>query len=159
MKKLVIFLVLILFSCSMCLADTILKGGVSKASDKLFGTWRVYSEIFDTNSASIFKASGLDIWNIYEENDVLVLSNPFSGAKAQIKVTTDTDSNLEFVKEGKYNNKNLMDTVSIQLVGDNFSGTNTLVLETISDIDKTVIKTEYAKYKLTGERIAGQEIK
>ena len=159
MKKLILFLVLILFSCSATLADTLLKGGVSKAGEQLFGTWRVYSEILDTNSASIFKANGLDIWNIYEENDVLVLSNPFSGAKAQIIVKTDTDSNLKFVKEGKYNNKNLTDTVSIQLVGDSFSGTNTLVLETISDVDKTVMKTEYAKYKLTGERIAGQEIK
>ena len=47
---------------------------------------------------------------------------------------------------------------SINIEGDNFSGTDEIKLETLSDVDGKVIKTQTAKYAIKGERISGQDV-
>lgn len=136
----------------------VLRGYVEKVPDAFFGTWRVVSQRIETNSPEIFQKKGLDLWNLSQDKNVINLSNPFSGASAQIEVQNVDKNRVEFTKKGKYGNKMLTDTVSISINGDNFSGSDSLKLETISDVDGSVIKTETAKYLITGERLAGQDV-
>ncbi|MBQ8458930.1 hypothetical protein IJ541_02375 [bacterium] len=161
MKKIFKFLaILAIFFLSLTsFAQTVLKGSVVKVPDKFFGTWRVVSKCVETDSPIIFKEKGLDLWNISQINDVIKLSNPLTGASAQIRVENVAKDRVEFIKTGKYNNKLLTDKVSISIIEDSFTGYDTLKLETISDIDGSVVKTETAKYSIKGERIAGQSVK
>jgi len=46
----------------------------------------------------------------------------------------------------------------LSLDGEKFSGVNTIILETLSDVDNSVIKTAKAIYNLSGEKIAGESI-
>ena len=55
--------------------------------------------------------------------------------------------------------EHVTDTVEIKLDGERFTGINTIKLETLSDIDKSIIKTETAKYSLAGEKISGMSIR
>lgn len=136
-------------------ADTVmLKGSVIALPDMFFGLWRVTSKRLDTNSPVVFKEKGVDMWNISHNNDVINLSNPFSGASADIKVNSTDENKIIFTKNGKYGAKILKDTVSITINGDKFTGFDSLELDTLSDVDGRIIKTETAKYAVTGEKIA-----
>lgn len=139
-------------------AEQVLKGYIQEVPDSFFGTWRVVSNRIETNSPVTFKQKGVDLWNLSQYDNVINLSNPFSGATAQIEVQNVTGNNVEFTKKGKYGNQMLTDTVRLSISGDNFVGDDSLKLETISDIDGSIMKTETAKYSIKGERIAGQSV-
>lgn len=142
-------------------ADVVLKAGVSidKVPKEFYGTWRVSSTLISTNAQGLFKEKNIDLWNLSRAGDVITLDNPFSGAHANIMVSDVNERSIKFKKVGDYDSKKLTDTVQLVLSKDSFKGTNNLKLDTISDVDGTVIKTEWAVYNLTGEKISGETIK
>ncbi len=102
--------------------NVVLKGFVQDVPESFFGTWRVVSKRIDTDSPAVFKEKGLDLWNLSQENDVIKLSNPFSGASAEINIQNSTKNKVEFTKIGRYDNKKLTDTVKLSINGDSFVG-------------------------------------
>lgn len=134
----------------------LLTATITKVPQSFFGTWRVTSKRIDTDAPSIFKEKSLDIWNLSRTFDVITLSNPFSGAKAEIILDRVDSDYIVFTKRAKNGKKILTDTVELKLEGDSFIGTDTLKLETYYE-DK-VIKTQSAQYYLNGEKIAGGSI-
>lgn len=161
MKKFLSVFVLILILCfpPVFADDITLQGYVQEVPNEFFGTWRVSAKRVETNSPAVFKEKTVDLWNIIKFDNVIKLSNPFSGASAQINVTNSEDKRVEFSKKGAYGNQILTDTVDITIVGDRFVGYDTLKLDTTSEIDGSIRKTSTAKYKIIGERIAGQSIR
>ena len=98
------------------------------------------------------------MWTLTRVGDIITLSNPFTGANAEITVKTVEGNLVVFSKKAPYDNKMLTDTVSIRLDKNSFSGINTLTLEQFSLIDGHIIKTENARYIIKGEKIAGDNI-
>lgn len=138
-----------------------LKAGVSvvdKVPKEFYGTWRVSSTRASTNNEAIFKPSTVDLWNLSKSGNVITLENPFSGAKASIVVDEVNGKVIKFKKQGDYDNRKLTDVVQLQLNGDRFTGVNNLTLTTIG-ADGSVMKSERATYKLSGEKISGSSIK
>lgn len=165
MKRIFIYLFLIIFSISAgvisCYSEdkpTLLRASVSMVPTSFFGTWRVTSKLVETDSPVTFKQSGLDLWNLSRTNDVITLSNPFNGANAEITINSVNNNCVVFKKNGKYDNKILTDTVEIRLNGEEFKGFDYIRLDTRSDVNGKIIKTETAKYSITGEKIAGQSV-
>ena len=141
--------------------STVLQAGISmeeRVPNAFMGTWRVTSRLIDNGGSSIFKLSGVDLWNLSRTGNVINLSNPFTGASASITVNYVEGKTVKFTKIGDYDNKILTDTVELTLNGESFTGTNTIKLETLSDVNKSVIKTEIARYSVTGEKISGVNI-
>lgn len=157
-KSIILALIFILVSLSVGAEQIVLKGYAQKMPDTFLGTWRVLSTRIETNSPATFGQKGVDLWNLSQDGNVINLSNPFSGASAQIEVQNVNKNTVEFTKKGKYGNKMLTDTVSISINGDNFSGCDSLKLEIISEVNGSIIKTETAKYSIKGERLAGQDV-
>ena len=165
-KIFILALFILVFSLNAVRCETyngnVLQAGISlqeKLPAAFFGTWRVKSLLVDTDSPKNFKKENVDIWNLSKEGNVINLSNPFSGASASITLSYVGNDAIKFTKKGNYDGKILTDTVELYLSEDKFSGINTLVLETLSDVDNSVIKTVSAKYKLNGEKIAGTSIR
>lgn len=139
-----------------------LKTGISiveQVPGNFYGTWRVIAKLDETTNQQKFKPTSVDLWNLSREGDVINLSNPFTGANASITVNYVEDSVIKFTKVGNYDGYRLTDTVEMTLNGDKFSGVNKLALETLSDVDGHVMKTDTATYNLQGERISGESIK
>lgn len=148
-------------SYDVSVGTTTLKTGISledSLPEMFFGTWRVSSHLVSTNTPSKFKHDGVDLWNLSRENNVITLSNPFSGANAEISLQYVEGNKIRFTKKGDYDNMKLTDTVEIELSKDNFTGSNKLLLETLSAVDNSVIKTGIAVYNLRGEKISGSSI-
>lgn len=139
-------------------SEKVLRGSVTMVPNSFYGTWRVTSKLVDTDSPVTFKQNSLDLWNLSRTDNVITLSNPFNGAKADITVDRVESNYVVFKKSGKYDNKLLTDTVEIKLNGDTFKGFDFLRLDTYSDVSGKIIKTETAKYSIEGEKIAGNSI-
>ncbi len=164
LTKIILTIILSLFVtvCGVYSAETeqqTLQGYVKEVPDGFFGTWRVSAKLLETDSPASFKEKTVDLWNILQVGDVIKLSNPFSGASAEITIKNFEDKTIEFSKTGKYGNQILTDTVEITITEDTFSGFDTLKLDTKSEIDGSIRKTSNAKYLIKGERISGQKIK
>lgn len=166
MKKFLLFL-LFIFICSVpSFAVTqpaqntslLLNGSVTEFPEGVLGMWRVVSNIEDTDSPLTFRKNSLDLWNLTRIGNVMKLCNPFSGAEAEVTLISNNDKHVIFEKLKHYEKKRVTDTVELNLNGDYFEGYNKLKLETLSDIDGSVIKVEHAKYKIKGERISGGKI-
>lgn len=150
----------LLFTFTAFAQQTVLKAGVSidKIPKEFYGTWRVTSKLLTANSDTLFKDSSVDLWNLSRVGNVITLENPFSGAKASISVDEINGRQIKFKKVGDYDNKKLTDMVELTLSKETFTGINKLKLDTISELDGHVIKSETATYKLSGEKISGTNV-
>lgn len=140
---------------------TVLRAGVSLAKEvppALMGTWRVVARLKNTDSPANFKPTSVDIWNLSRQNDVINLSNPFTGASASINVSYVNKNTIKFTKVGDYNNQKLTDCVEITIDGNHFTGVNTLTLVTYSRANNSVMNTRTATYTLSGEKISGTDV-
>jgi len=131
---------------------------VNEVPKAFFGSWKVTAKLDDTNSYKTFKPQSADMWTISRIGDNITLSNPFTGANAQISLKAVEGNLIVFSKKAPYDNKMLTDTVSIRLEDGKFSGINTLTLESYSLVDKHLLKTETARYIIKGEKISGESV-
>ena len=160
MKRILVLLVFILSALPLMAEEVILSTGIAinDIPKAFFGSWRVTAKLADTNSYGTFKPVSTDMWNLSRVGDKITLSNPFSGANAEISVKAVEGNLVVFSKKAPYDNKILIDTVTIRLTGNTFSGINDLMLESYSLVDNHLMKTEHAKYTIKGEKISGESI-
>jgi len=157
MKKIIaiFFTIIMTVFCTVSAEETkLLTGSVEMVPKSFYGTWRVVSKIEQTNSPASFQKKGVDIWNLSRKDNVIILCNLFNGAKAEIAISRADLHNVTFTKTGKYGKQTLNDTVELSITGDTFTGYDTLELNTY--IDGKIVRTENAKYVLSGEKISGQ---
>lgn len=159
MKKFLVFIVLNLLILSV--NAEVLKTGIAirEIPDALFGSWRVTAKLDETNSYSTFKPQAIDTWELSRVGDTVSLKNPLTGANADVSINSVEGNLIVFSKKTPYNgNKVLTDTVNLRLDENKFSGINILKLESYSNIDNHLLKTETAVYKISGEKIYGDNI-
>ncbi len=160
MKRFLLILLILVLSPIVFAEDMVLNAGVSinDIPKAFFGSWRVTAKLEDTNSYGTFKPVSTDLWNLSRVGDKITLSNPFSGANADISVKTVEGNLIVFSKKAPYDNKVLTDTVTIRLSDNTFSGINDLRLESFSLVDNHLMKSEHAKYIIKGEKISGESV-
>ena len=161
MRYLKYLLTVIVFFIGLTSLAEPLQAGISIDSvpDSFYGNWRVLAKISKQSGSINFRPQAVDLWNLSREGNVINLNNPFTGANASVKVDYVEGNLIRFTKTGQYDgNKILTDTVDLKLSGDTFTGINTLVLETYSNIDKSLLKKDTAIYVLRGEKISGVSI-
>ena len=162
MKRIFVLIVVILLSAFVykVSAETVLKSGVSleKLPNAIFGTWQVNAQLDRTSNYSVFKVQTKDVWNLSRSGNVITLENPFTKAKAVVKVNQIEGNVVVFSRGSTCDNRVLKDTVTIRIEGDKFSGYDDLVYETLSLHDGHVMKRDTAKYLLKGTKISGMSI-
>ena len=162
MKRIFVLIVVILLSAFVykVSAETVLKSGVSleKLPNAIFGTWQVNAQLDRTSNYSFFKVQTKDVWNLSRSGNVITLENPFTKAKAVVKVNQIEGNVVVFSRGSTCDNRVLKDTVTIRIEGDKFAGYDDLVYETLSLHDGHVMKRDTAKYLLKGTKISGMSI-
>ena len=159
MKRLLILLLCILIP--QIVEATVLQAGVSidEVPKALYGSWRISAKLDRTDAPGLFKPQSIDFWTLSRVAEVIKLENPFSGASAEISVETIEGNLVVFSKKLPYDgNKVLTDTVTLRLDKNNFSGVNSLKLESYSLLDNHLMKTQTATYIIKGEKIAGDNV-
>lgn len=160
MKKFLILLISFFTILSASAEEFTLNAGVSinEIPKTFYGSWRVSAKLDNTNSYGTFKPASTDFWTLSREGDRITLSNPFSGATANISIRSVEGNLIVFSKKAPYDNKVLTDTVTLRLSESSFSGINDLTLESFSLVDNHLMKSEHAKYIIKGEKISGESV-
>lgn len=158
MKKfLMLFLILIFWlPAGYSHAQTLLKTGIS-LSDQVpkgfFGSWKIISVMTYSNNSKIFNEVTTDYWNLSKENDVITLSNPVSGAEASVNIEDVKGNRIKFTHVTRGKNATMTETPTLTLNGENFSGTDKIVIEKFKNGEK--ISEDVVIYKITAKKLSG----
>jgi len=164
MKNVFLIFTFIFLSMTPLSAET-LKGGASYDAPfrGFFGTWHVTSKIESSNNYTMFNKMSVDIWNLSGSGRVLILENGLTGAKSSITVDdasiAPNNKQLKFTrvkefKDGNFKYKHI-ETPEFTLNGDIFKGFDTFRVEKY-DINNKLISVDIVKYKVIGQKIAGE---
>lgn len=136
--------------------SAVIKGGVSltnKVPDGFFATWRVTSIQTYTNNPSLFTGESSDYWNLSRSNDVITLSNPVSGAEASVTVEDVKANTVKFTRKREDSNEKVTETPTLTLNGENFSGTDKIVIEKYKYGE--LVRTDVVEYKINAVKVSG----
>ena len=137
-----------------------LQAGVSidEVPKAIFGSWSVRAEIVNSSNYGLFKPKSTDLWNLSRVGNVINLSNPFTGASADVSINAAQGNVVSFTRKVDFDNKVLTDVVTIRLNNNTFSGINDIKLEQVSSVDGHVMKSDTARYEIRGEKISGETV-
>ena len=161
MKKIITILLLFIFAYPLqyvCAQNLVLQVGVLlsvRVPQGFFGTWKINSTLTYTNNKEIFNTTTTDFWNLSKVNDVITLSNPFSGATASVTVEDVKDNQITFTHTTEHKNAKMTETPTLTLNGENFYGTDKIVIEKFKDGKK--ISTDIVVYKIQAHKISGND--
>lgn len=156
MRYITKILLILIFMISPVAADTVIQGGVSLSNQVpkgFFGTWKVTSTQIYTNNPDLFTDRSTDYWNLSKQDDVITLSNPVSGATASVTVSDVKNNQITFTRSKKDRNENVTETPTLTLKGENFSGTDRIVIEKYKFGE--LVKTDIVEYKIEAVRVSG----
>lgn len=162
MKKFILVLIFLFFINPVF--SEVLKGSTSydEPLKGFFGTWHVTSKIESSNNYTMFNKMSVDIWNLSGRGNVLILENGLTGATSSIQVENGSSNldgkKLKFTRtkefiEGKYKYKHI-ETPEFVLEGKIFKGYDTFKVEKY-DLNNNLISVDVVKYKVIGQKIAG----
>ncbi len=159
-KIVLIILVAIFGLCPTIAQNIVLQAGVTveELPKAIFGNWSVKAKIVDSSNYKQFKPKSTDLWNLSRNGNVLNLSNPFTGASADVSINAAEGNVVSFTRVVDFDNKKLTDVVMIRLEDKTFSGINDIKLEQRSLLDGHIIKTDTARYEIKGEKISGGNV-
>lgn len=161
-KILFICLIVFLFYpvCPVLAEGMVLKAGVS-LSDRVpqgfFGSWKIVSVMTYSNNKKIFNEVTTDYWNLSKQDDVITLSNPVSGAEASVTVEDVKGNQIKFTHVTKGRNAKMTETPTLTLNGENFHGTDKIIIEKYKYGEK--VSTDVVVYKITATKLSGNSAK
>ena len=121
-----------------------------------FGTWKVISVQIYSNNPFMFNSMSVDFWKLEKSNNYLTLTNPQSGATATVTLEEVKDNTIKFVRKSETPYEKVVETPEITLNGENFYGTDTIVISSYKN-DKLVSRN-VVKFKIKGIKQSGASI-
>lgn len=159
MKKIVLLFLMFLIvqSAPAAIAEgMVLKAGVS-LSDKVpkgfFGTWKIQSTMTYSNNREMFNEITTDFWNLSKVDDVITLRNPVSGAEASVTVEDVKGNQIKFTHVTKSKTAKMTESPTLTLNGENFSGTDKIVIDKYKNGAK--VSSDVVIYSIKAQKISG----
>lgn len=159
MKHFILILIIITINLmpQKVFADSIvLQAGVSM-SDRIpqgfFGTWKIQSTIKESSNSKMFNNITTDFWNLSKTGDVITLTNPISGAEASLTIQDVKNNQIKFTHISENKNAKMTETPTLTLNGENFFGTDRIVVEKFVNGKK--ISEDYVIYDIKAQKISG----
>lgn len=157
--KTILLLLFLTFYTAIPSAGVVLKAGIS-LSDKVpkgfFGSWKITSVMTYSNNDKIFNEITTDYWNLSKHGDVITLSNPFSGAESSVKVEEVAGNQIKFTHITQNSNAKMIETPVLTLNGENFYGTDKIIIERYKY--GTKVSTDVVIYKITATKLNGSSL-
>ena len=128
-----------------------------KVPSELFGSWRVDSVCTRTTNKDMFEQGSTDIWTLTRNGEYITLSNPMSGARADISVNEVKGKTVKFIKKSYYSDEESVETPILTLQGDNFIGVDKINIKTFEN--GKLIREDYVEYNIKGTKISGASVR
>lgn len=159
MKKILFILLSLFLMFSSTAKSAVIEGSVSmsdKVPKEFFGDWKVVSVCTKSTDKELMNSKSIDIWVLSRTGDTISLSNPLSGARAQITVDDIKGKTVKFEKKTFFPDEESIETPILTLQGDNFTGTDKISIKTFQN--GKLIKEDYVEYQVKGTKISGSGI-
>ena len=160
MKKFLgIILFLTCFVGSAGFAQEPLQASISmqdKLPAEFFGTWRVVSIQTYCSNPLLNTPYSLDIWNLSRVNNVITLTNPQTGAIASVKIDEVQKNTVKFTREEVSNTERVIETPTITINGENFVGTDKIIVENYKF--GSLVSTDTWTFTVKAKKISGASV-
>ena len=140
-------------------APQVITGSVSLLNNVpkgFFGTWKVVSVQVYSNNPFLFNSTSVDLWKLEKINNYLTLTNPESGASATVTLEEVKDNTIKFVRTSDTPYEKVVETPEITLNGENFYGTDTIVISSYKD--NTLVSKNVVQFKIKGIKQSGAKV-
>ena len=129
---------------------------IESVPDGFYGTWKVVSVQVYSNNPFMFNSTSVDIWKLEKRNNNLILTNPESGATATVTLEEVKNNTIKFVRKSSSPYEKVVETPEITLSGENFFGTDTIVIK--KKKNDTFIGKEVVQFKVKGIKQSGASV-
>ena len=129
---------------------------INSVPKEFFGTWKVVSVQVYSNNPFMFNSMSVDYWKLEKSNNNLTLTNPESGATATVTLEEVKDNKIKFVRTSDTPYEKVVETPEITLDGENFYGTDTIVIKSYKK--DTLISKNVVKFKIKGVKQSGARV-
>ena len=132
MKNLLLLFLTLFVSAQISFAQKPLEASVSlidRLPPEFFGTWHVVSTQKYCSNPFLSTPFSVDIWNISRLGNVITLTNPQTGALASVKIDEVNGNSIKFTRIANSNDEHVIETPNITIYGENFVGTDKIVIE------------------------------
>lgn len=160
MKKILSVIISFIFLCLNSALAIVIEGNISmtdKVPIELYGSWKVEAICTKTTNKMLFENNSIDIWTLARNGDIVTLTNPLSGARADISVNDVKGKTVKFMKKSKYVDEESVETPILTLQGDNFTGVDKINIRTLKN--GKLIREDYVEYQIKGTKISGASAK
>ena len=137
----------------------IITGSVSLVNNGpkgFYGTWKVVSVQVYSNNPFMFNSTSVDLWKLEKINNYLTLTNPASGATATVTLEEVKDNTIKFVRKSDTPYEKVVETPELTLSGENFYGTDTIVISSYKN--NTLVSKNVVKFKVKGIKQSGASV-
>ena len=137
----------------------IITGAVSlieNVPNGFYGTWKVMSVQVYSNNPFMFNSTSVDVWKLEKRNHNLILTNPESGATATVTLEDVQNNTIKFVRTSNTPYEKVVETPEITLSGENFYGTDTIVINKYKN--DTLIGKEVVQFRVKGIKQSGVSV-
>ena len=121
-----------------------------------FGTWKVIAVQVYSNDPFLFNSMSVEYWKLEKKNNNLTLSNPESGATATVTLDEVDNNTIKFRRTSDTPYEKVVETPEITLNGENFYGTDTIIIKKYKNDE--YIGKEVVKFKLKGIKQSGASV-
>ncbi|MBQ7450712.1 hypothetical protein IJS77_04780 [bacterium] len=129
---------------------------IENVPDGFYGTWKVVSVQTYSNNPFMFNSTSVDVWKLEKRNNNLILTNPESGATATVTLEDVQNNTIKFVRKSDTPYEKVVETPEITLSGENFFGTDTIVINKYKN--NTYIGKEVVQFKVKGIKQSGASV-
>lgn len=129
---------------------------INNVPQGFFGTWKVIAVQVYSNNPFLFNSMSVEYWKLEKLNNNLTLTNPESGATATVTLDEVKDNTIKFRRTSDTPFEKVVETPEITLNGENFYGTDTIVINKYKN--DTYIGKEMVKFKLKGIKQSGASV-
>ena len=162
MKQNFLFIVLIIVTFIMqsgvgTVANTVLQGGVSKVEevpDDFYGTWVVTAREISNPDHDLYASTSIDVWTLCRYGDIIVLSNPVSGASATITIDDVQGKTISFSRTSTSNEDGEIghETPTLTIKENTFDGMDKIVIKKYRN--NQLFREDTITYGLKGKKVA-----
>ena len=159
MKRILLIIFSVVCVCICCGEAQVIEGNISMSDQvpkEFFGEWRVAAVCTKSTNKEYFDSTSMDIWTLSRIGDVIVLSNPLSGARAEVLVDNVKGKTVKFEKKTVYPDEVSIETPILTLQGDNFTGVDKINIKTYKD--GKLVKEDYVEYQVKGTKMTGSPL-
>ena len=160
MKKILFITFAFILFCLNPVMATVIEGNVAmtdKIPNELYGSWKVEAICTRCTNTNLFESGSTDIWTLTRNGETVTLTNPLSGARADINVNEVKGKTVKFEKKSYYADEESVETPILTLQGDNFTGIDRIYIKTFKN--GKLIREDYVEYRVTGTKISGASAK